>query len=463
MGTGVCILFYGLIVTGPLNFALLRRYCMCHPVAYVTAELFFVAIVALTVKWLNVVSQRRTVRSAIVALDEIAVTDHEPNSSESGAEKAKWFDTLWRSQTTAVCESWVGQRVTAILQRQIKRNNTKHLDEDLVELSERDADRQHDSYSLIRIVTWAMPMLGFLGTVVGISDTLGQMDAQALSSGSQDAMNSLTAGLYVAFDTTAIGIVLTMIAMFVQFAVNRAELALLGTMDNAVFESLQLSLSREETVQDTSYVETALHRITQELLSSVQQIVQSQSELWKQTITEAHSHWKDLTGSSTEAVQSSLAGAIDSALRKHDESLSEHTEQLARVQAEGAVLIDSRWQQWQTTLSEQARAVHQQQRDMVQQTQLLHTLIEKHEAIHAMEGPLQATLERLTDVDRFHDAAICLTEAVAVLGTQMERYGYLGRQPVRRRSAEPVSPVAHDDHPAEDSTPISLPLKRRAG
>ena len=80
-----------------------------------------------------------------------------------------------------------------------------------------------------------------------------------------------------------------------------------------------------------------------------------------------------------------------------------------------------------------------------------------------MEMPLQATLERLTDVDRFHDAAICLTEAVAVLGTQMERYGYLGRQPVRRKSAEPTVPDNVPEVDADADAPAILPLKRRAG
>ena len=461
-GTGACILFYGLIFAGPLNFALLRRYCLCHPVAIATSELFFVAIVALATKWFDSVSQLRVSSRASLAMEDISLTQPDTPDLASGEQKALWFETLWRTQSKEICDSWLGQRVTAILQRQIKRKNTKHLDQDVHELADRDADQQHDSYGLIRIVTWAMPMLGFLGTVLGISDTLGQMDAQALASGSQDAMNSLTAGLYVAFDTTAIGLVLTMVAMFVQFGVNRSELALLSTIDGRVSETMQLCLTEQERHRDMSNVESALQHITQELMSSVQQLVQKQSELWEQTISAAHGHWQNLTSSSAETLQSCLTGAIDSALTKHQESLSSHAEQLARVQSEGAVLIDARWQQWQTTLSEQARAVHQHQRDMSAQTELLNLLIEKHEAVRSMEKPLQATLERLTDVDRFHDAAICLTEAVAVLGTQMERYGYLGRQPVRRRPAEPDAKEQVEET-GETELPATLPLKRRAG
>ena len=463
VGTGACILFYGLIFAGPLNFALLRRYCLCHPVAIATTGLFLVALVALVNKWRGAVSQKRLNRMAANSLDEIVVNHSDVGDLASGEKKTQWFNTLWQTQDTAVCDSWLGQRVSAILQRQLKRKNTSHIDDDLHELAERDADQQHDSYGLIRIVTWAMPMLGFLGTVLGISDTLGQMDAQALASGSQDALNSLTAGLYVAFDTTAIGLVLTMVAMFVQFAINRSELAVLSQIDACVSDAMHLCLSEQEKIRDTTNIEATLQHVTHELLGSVQKIVQTQSELWKQTIGAAHSHWQDLTSKSADTIQSALAGAIESAMGKHDESISNHTEQIARIQAEGAVLIDSRWQQWQTTLSDQVRAVHQQQRDMAQQTELLNTLITKHDAVRDMEQPLQATLQRLTDVDRFHDAAICLTEAVAVLGTQMERYGYLGRQPVRRKAVEAPDSSQLAKKSDLDEQTVTLPMKRRAG
>jgi biopolymer transport protein ExbB/TolQ len=461
LGIGICILLNLAIIAGPLGFVMLRRYCMSSPIAITTVGLFFIAIVALVIKWINAALQHNQSQKVVYALEEISSSQTGTPETDSGEKKAVWFDTLWRTQSNAESDSWLGQRVTAVLQRQLKRKNTKHLDQDITELAERDADQQHASFDLIRVAIWAMPILGFLGTVVGISDTLSQMDAKALSRGSQEAMASLTTGLYAAFDTTAISLVLTMVAMFVQFAVNRTELALLTTIDRKVSEALQLCLTEQEKQTDTRNVESALQHVTQELMKSVQQIVQTQSELWQQTISAAHGHWQDLTATSAETVQTSLAAAIESALGKHAASLDQHTEQLSRVQSEGAMLIDSRWQQWQTTLSEQTRAAYHQQREMSEQTALLNMLIEKHETIRTMETPLQATLDRLTDIDRFHNAAVCLTEAVAVLGTQMERYGYLGRQPVRRRSAEPATTVPTDT--TDSDTPVILPITRRVG
>ncbi len=96
----------------------------------------------------------------------------------------------------------------------------RHLEEDLRDLAELDSHRQNDSYGLVRIISWPCPCLDFSDTVIGISETLGQMDMKQLASGSQEAMNSLTAGLYVAFDTTAVGLVLTMLALFAMFGVS---------------------------------------------------------------------------------------------------------------------------------------------------------------------------------------------------------------------------------------------------
>lgn len=426
-------------------------------------ELFCVAGFALLLKWFAVIKQLRLTRNAGLALDDIIACRSNISERLSGDKKSEWFHSLWITQETALCNSWIGQRIVYILQRQIQRKNTSHLEEDLVEFAEREADRQHDGYGLIRIVTWAMPMLGFLGTVLGISDTLGQMDASALASGSQEAMNNLTAGLYVAFDTTAIGLVTTMVAMFVQFAVNRSELILLGQIDAKVAETLHVCLSTKESQShDLSNVESALERITEKLLDSVRQVVHVQSDHWKQTIDAAHLHWQDLSGKAAETLQSALTDAIQTSMAKHDLAIQSNVEQVARVQAEGASLIDSRWQQWQTSFSEQARAIHTLQKEMIAQAELLKNLIDKHDAIREMELPVQATLQRLTDIDRFHDAAICLTEAVAVLGTQMERYGYLGRQPLRRVGERKME-VSSADVGETNEVSTTLPLKRRAG
>ncbi len=114
-----------------------------------------------------------------------------------------------------------------------------------------------------------MPMLGFLGTVIGIAGTLGQIDSEMLASGSQEAMNRITAGLYVAFDKTAIALALTMVAMFMQFAVQRVEAGLLSQIDESVADRLLGFLADDEVVTFAEPTHDLIEKLTNKLASVV--------------------------------------------------------------------------------------------------------------------------------------------------------------------------------------------------
>jgi hypothetical protein len=76
---------------------------------------------------------------------------------------------------------------------------------------------------------------------------------------------------------------------------------------------------------------------------------------------------------------------------------------------------------------------------MVRQTELLADLIHKGEQLQNIEEGLQQNLVRLTDIDRFHEAAVVLAEGVAVLGTQLERSGYLKPRMLRKIPNAPLN------------------------
>jgi hypothetical protein len=83
--------------------------------------------------------------------------------------------------------------------------------------------------------------------------------------------------------------------------------------------------------------------------------------------------------------------------------------------------------------------MHSHHGQLLRQTELLTELIDKSDSLRTVEEGLQQNLTRLTDIDRFHEVAICLTEAVAVLGTQLERAGHLQVPKVRRVPGPPAS------------------------
>jgi chemotaxis protein MotA len=67
-------------------------------------------------------------------------------------------------------------------------------------------EKDESAQSLVRYLTWGIPSLGFIGTVLGIS--------QALTIASSGNMEEITAVLGVAFDTTLVSLVLSIIIMW---------------------------------------------------------------------------------------------------------------------------------------------------------------------------------------------------------------------------------------------------------
>lgn len=440
LGTALCCLFYFVILLPPLRHPQVLRYALCHWVAIASAWLFFTAAVYLVQKRWILGRQKRLADQFESVLghwvDHRTEWDLEPGMD--GYRRAVSLQSLWKLQKAGLVRSWYGLRLGNLLNRQVERRSIARLDEDLQEYSDRDADAQHSSYAMVRINCWAMPMLGFLGTVIGISDTLGQMDAQALASGSQEAMNGLTSGLYVAFDTTAVGLVLTMIAMFMQFFVQRAEQSFLAVMDQGAASAMHRCLSDQEH-SDTRDVEASLKLIANRLIESMQLLVQQQTQLWHGSITQAQKEWESVSSRATESSIVAVQKALAKTLAEHRESLQSCLSEWAQAQLEGSQQIDSRFQQWQTTLSEQSRLALRQQQEVSRNAELLQQLLDSTQLVQAMQQPIQATLERMTEFDRFQEAALSLTEAVMVLSSQLERSGHVSRQAVRRRVARDAS------------------------
>lgn len=67
-------------------------------------------------------------------------------------------------------------------------------------------DKSESSQSIIRYLSWVIPSIGFIGTVLGIS--------QALMIANSGDMDKITATLGVAFDTTLISLLLSIIVMW---------------------------------------------------------------------------------------------------------------------------------------------------------------------------------------------------------------------------------------------------------
>lgn len=449
LGAVLSAAFFGLLIGGPLDFAILRRYCLCHPVAVASVSLFFVGIVTLGLKWWQAVTQSSVTGNSAAALRRLIIDGDEIKP----AQRPEWLFASWQSLPRAIQEGWFGVRILRTLELQISRGRRNQLEPDLTSLADADADRQHESYGLVRIINWAMPMLGFLGTVLGISSTLGQLDTQMLATQQQEAMNQLTAGLYVAFDTTAIALVLTVFLMFLQFGIGRLEISLLSRIDAECGNGLIGFLAVDPfDAHDTLL--SPVREMASELLNTVKQLVEDQSVIWSRSILESQRQWTAWTETASQRIESDLGENIGGALDRHVSSLE-------KLQDEGNRQLDLRWQQWQTTLSDQARLIHGQQKEAIRQGDTLQKLVDSTTDLRKLEDVIQDSIARLENVNRLEEATLCVGEAVAVLATSLERAGLIRGAPIKPRDARKTSvagSTTNETTNADKDASVSLPI-----
>ncbi len=85
--------------------------------------------------------------------------------------------------------------------------------------SDIDSMRIGGSYALLKAFLWAIPILGFIGTVIGLSHAIGGMNFGNMTDLKEvtSTLGKVTGGLGTAFDATLLGLVL---AMFLNFPLN---------------------------------------------------------------------------------------------------------------------------------------------------------------------------------------------------------------------------------------------------
>lgn len=81
--------------------------------------------------------------------------------------------------------------------------------------SENDEAQVSSSYGLVNGLLWAIPVLGFIGTVLGLGQAIGAFGVTLAQDGNLEGIKSsltlVTAGLSTAFDTTLVALVMALI------------------------------------------------------------------------------------------------------------------------------------------------------------------------------------------------------------------------------------------------------------
>lgn len=108
-------------------------------------------------------------------------------------------------------EFLVPRALLAALQRFGSTQNIQDVSTAVKEVCETQADRLDSELSMIRYIVWAIPSIGFIGTVRGIGQALGQAHRAV-----EGDIVGVTMSLGVAFNSTFIALVISLFIMFIM-------------------------------------------------------------------------------------------------------------------------------------------------------------------------------------------------------------------------------------------------------
>ena len=144
-------------------------------------------------------------------------------------------------------ESFLIMRVLRVLEHFRARNNNSEAAGLLATQSDIDANAVSSSYSLVKVFIWAIPILGFIGTVKGLGDAVGgfggSLDGATDISAVKESLTTITGGLSTAFDTTFIALIMSLFLMIPMSSLQKSEDELLNSIDEYCNEYVLRRLS----------------------------------------------------------------------------------------------------------------------------------------------------------------------------------------------------------------------------
>ncbi len=181
----------------------------------------------------------------------------------------------------AARDSILGHRVHGALEHFRSRNSVPEVQAYLSSHAEIDASTVDSGYTLLRAFIWAVPILGFIGTVMGISGAVSKLASSLDSATAQvataegepaaaepaaaepaagaaagdesstgsrmiEAMGMVTQNLSVAFDTTFVALVMAILLLFPTESLKKIEYTMLDRIENFTNESLLRRMTDEE-------------------------------------------------------------------------------------------------------------------------------------------------------------------------------------------------------------------------
>ncbi len=394
-GSAISFLFFALIHGGVITDANVIRYLAGHWVEYVEVVMFGVGLAALAIKGGDLIRQRAVVGDELL--------EAVPEGGQEPAEAERLVSSLPAARER---DGYLPRRLRDALDLVVRTGSAEGLQDHLKYLSDLDAARAAQSYGLVRFVIWAIPIMGFLGTVIGITVAIASLSPTQLEN-----ISGVVAGLGTAFDTTATALALSMVLMFMQFVIDRYEQALLGEVDQAAWAALAGRFQSVEVVDDGTSL--AIARLGEAVGRSSTRLIEAQEQSWRALEQSAAENAEKAFAVAAARLQTTLSSSLDVTLAKWSDSL-------VKAQTELASTREDRWTNAAESMAAAMRSFEQHQKTLAGQAELLGKVVDATHNVAALERALDNNLSTLAGSGRFEETLATLAAAVQLLAARAQ-------------------------------------------
>ncbi|MGD0897621.1 MAG: MotA/TolQ/ExbB proton channel family protein [Thermoguttaceae bacterium] len=389
--------FFGLVHGGPLGTPFVKRYFTGHPVEYGETVMFAIGLAALVLRLVDVVQQHAVLDRRLLGQASAGGSVEEHCRSLLGE-----LDHLPPRRQ----EDYYARRLRSAVEYVRRMGSSEGLREELKYLADADSGRSHKGYALFRVIVWAIPILGFLGTVIGITMALNALDPNALD----ESMQAMIRGLGVKFDTTALALAMSMVLMFAHFFVDRADASLLEAVDARTEAELARWFPQLPAGPDGQVV--AIRRMAEVMVTAAQRLVERQAELWQASMEAAAQRWLHGSDTAGAAIQKALVPALTEALKSHAQHLAA---------AEEATMEQNRrhWEKVSQAHAQNVQALGAVQSGLTRQAEVLERAVQASGDIARLEETLNRNLATLAGAKHFEQTVLGLAATIHLLNARL--------------------------------------------
>jgi biopolymer transport protein ExbB/TolQ len=302
--------FFALVVRSSPADSWVVAYFDGHFIKYATGVLFFIGLSTLVIRGLGL-----AVQFSLLERTRLPQASPDAEASDEAQRLLAEFD----DPAAPVRETYLTRRLREALEYVRSTGSADGLESHLRHLEDVDLGRMSQDYASVRLIVAVVPILGFLGTVLGITLAIGKLDADSM----KEALPAVIDGLSVAFDTTGLSLGLSMLLLLVKYFVERIELRLLNRVDGLASRTL-LGRFRQYGTQSDPHV-AAVRQICERMLLTIEKAHVAQARTLELSLSEVGREVAELTRESGR----SLAESADHLTRQVAQSAAQLTRQAA--------------------------------------------------------------------------------------------------------------------------------------